>query len=423
MRMANYKDAALKRSTLFVVIGSIMFQLFLLGEHLDNSVLGTYAPEALDANGYTERATLWRLEGFNAAFGDAFRMPGYPFLIMIFEFLFPNHPYFFMRLFQLLAVSVSVGIIKITIQKILGLRIAVGLSLVYLLLPIWHFVPTLIAESISSVIVVGIVSSLLLWDFKKDYIISTLVVGILVSIAIYLKPNHVILLPIVISFFLVARVKKRWQASVGVAAIVGILLLPWVVYVNMENPNLRSLTSTSGVNLYVGTGMILDYNGGALADSAMRWGVDPKSNPDDVLDFTEDQGWVEKNQIYTKKGREIWGERPYKVFRFGIDKILVAFGAKSNSLFDYFFGAFNAVTLLAAASLLFIRNFRGIAVTTIFTIFLLASQAFVFQVDRRFIIPVLFPFSVICLGGFVKVFLAPVFDTYLARFRISSSKG
>jgi hypothetical protein len=422
MRVADYKDAALKRSTLIVVIGSIIFQLFLLGKHLDNSVLGSYAPEALDANGYTQRATLWRLEGFDSAFSDAFRMPGYPFLIMVFEFLFPNHPYFSIRLFQLIAVSVSVGIIKVTIQKIMGIRIAIVLSLFYSLLPTWHFVPTLIAESISSVIVVAIVSSLVLWDFKKNQMISTLVVGILVSTAIYLKPNHVILVPIVISYFLVARVKNKLQACAGVVAITGILLLPWVVYVNLENPSLRSLTSTSGVNLYVGTGMILDYNGGALADSAIRWKVDPRSNPDDVLGFTESQGWVEKNQIYTEKGREIWGERPLRVFRFGIDKIFVAFGAKSDSLFDFSYGVLNAITLITAASLLFVRNFRGIAVATIFTIFLLGSQAFVFQADRRFIIPVLFPFSVICLGGFVKVFVGPMFYSYFLRYRMSRSR-
>ena len=422
MRLSAFKIVALKHSTLTVIVGSIVFQLLVLGRYLDNSVLGIYAPEALDANGYTERAALWRLEGFDAAFGDAFRMPGYPFLIMVFEFLFPNHPYLFLRLFQLIAVSISVGIIKFTIQKIMGFWVAIGLSVLYAVLPVWHFVPTLIAESISSVLVVAIVSSLLLWDFKKYQVKPIIIVGILVSIAIYLKPNHIILLPIVISYFLVAPVKKRLQASVGVSAIVGILLLPWLMYVNLENPSLRSLTSTSGVNLYVGTGMILDYNDGALADSAIRWRVDPKSNSGDILNFTETQGWVEKNQIYTEKATEIWAERPYRVFRFGTEKVLIAFGIKSNSLFEFSYGFYNLMTLLIAVRLLFLRKFRGIAVATLLTILLLGIQAFIFQADRRFMIPLLFPFSVICFGAFAKVFVRSFLESSIHRYRESKSK-
>jgi len=370
----------------------------LIGKYLDNSILSEYAPEALDANGYTQRATSWKVDGFDSAFGDAFRMPGYPFLILAIEFLFPKYPYLFVRIFQLFMVAISVGLIKVALQKFLSLNTAVAISLVYMFLPIWHFVPVLIAESLSAVIVTVLVTKILHWERNSLNIRNAVFIGVLIVYATYLKPNHLILLPVLLSYILFSRLNRKLLMSGVVCLIVGLLILPWAVYVNVSHPGLNSLTSTSGGNFYVGTGMIVDYNGGELSKSASKWSVGPAENPDDVLIFTDNQGPVERNEIYTKKAAEIWKKRPYAVFRFGIEKVLIAFGVKSNSLFEYTFGAFNLLALLASSFLFLSKRHRGIAAATLTTILLLGLQAFLFQADRRFVIPLLFPFAIICFG-------------------------
>jgi len=414
-----------KYSTTLVILASIIFQLIVIGKYLDNSVLSTYAPGALDANGYTQRATSWRLNGFDSAFGDAFRMPGYPLLILIMEYFFPEFPYLAVRILQLTALAISAGLIKIALQKLLGLSTAVGMSLFFVILPSWHFVPILIAESLSAAIVAILVTRLLRWDNNQVNLRLAGLIGVLIALATYLKPNHLILLPIVLSYFVFAKVKKKISISGFVCLVVGLLLLPWVLYVNVQFPNLNSLTSTSGGNFYVGTGMIVDYNGGQLAKSASKWSVGPAENPDDILQFTDNQGPVERNQIYTEMAAEIWKKRPYAEFRFGIEKILIAFGLKSDSLFEYTFGVFNVFALLSSILLFFFKKHRGIAAATITTILLLGLQAFLFQADRRFVIPLLFPLAVICFGLTLQVFKESNFKNpmgILKSFGINSRK-
>jgi hypothetical protein len=387
-----------KHSTILIISVSIIFQLTLIGKYLDNSILSNYAPEALDANGYTQRATSWKVDGFDSAFGDAFRMPGYPVFILVIEFFFPKYPYLFVRIFQLILLAISAGLIKVALQKFLGLRIAVTLSFVYIILPMWHFVPVLIAESLSAVIVTVLVTKILPWERNSSNIWIAVLIGALIVYATYLKPNHLILLPVVLSYIVFSRLKRKMLTSGVVCLIVGLLLAPWAIYVNVSHPGLNSLTSTSGGNFYVGTGMIIDYNGGELSKSASKWSVGPAENPKDVLVFTDDQGPVERNEMYTEKAAEIWVKRPYAVFRFGIEKVLIAFGLKSNSLFEYSFGAFNLLTFFAGLFLFLSKRHRGIAAATLTTIFLLGVQAFLFQADRRFVIPLLFPFAIIVFG-------------------------
>ena len=270
MLTSTLRSYVSKYSTTLVVLASIVFQLIVIGKYLDNSVLSIYAPEALDANGYTQRATSWKINGFDSAFGDAFRMPGYPLLILIMEYFFPKYPYLAVRILQLFALALSAGLIKIALNKSLGTKTAVGVSLIYVILPTWHFVPVLIAESVSAVIVTVLVTRLLLWDKNLVNLGIASFIGVLIASATYLKPNHLLLLPIVLSYFVFAHVKKRFLISGFVCLVVGLLLLPWVLYVNISHPNLNSLTSTSGGNFYVGTGMIVDYDGGELSKAASK---------------------------------------------------------------------------------------------------------------------------------------------------------
>jgi hypothetical protein len=90
------------------------------------------------------------------------------------------------------------------------------------------------------------------------------------------------------------------------------------------------------------------------------------------------------------------------------------------------------LTLLAGTILLKSKEFRPWGFATLATMLTLLLQAIVFQADRRFVVPVLYPFSVICIGLALNFFVSKVPDSLrLNKFRLSlrndqpdsSSKG
>jgi hypothetical protein len=102
----NFAEFLLSKSTLVVVVLGLFLHLALIGKHLDNSVISSYMPTAQDAQDYADRARSWQSDGFTEAFSDAYRLPGYPFLILVMQFLMPSNPYLGIRLLQLLAVAI-----------------------------------------------------------------------------------------------------------------------------------------------------------------------------------------------------------------------------------------------------------------------------------------------------------------------------
>lgn len=388
-----------KYSTLIVIMFSLVIQLAIIRQYIDNSVISSYAPEAKDAEDYAGRTNVWSESGFNAAFSDALRMPGYPFFIYVAEIIAPKYPYLFVRILQLVLVAISVGMLKVAVCRLLGLKYSIFLSLLYGVLPIWHFVPLLIAESLSSVVVAAIVLTLLFWKKSQFDLKSTVIAAILIAVATYLKPNHLILLPIVIVYLVSSSMRRKILTTTMITSLVGTLLLPWTLYVNLTHPRLIGLTATSGINFYIGTGMMIAYDGGVLARSAVRLGVDQNNNPDDVLVFKNNESAVEQSEKYTERAAEIWRDRTISQVQFGIAKIAFAFGFKSDSKVDSSFGFFNFLILLSGMVLLILKKHQAIALATLSTFFALGLQAFLFQADRRFVIPILLPFSVVCLGA------------------------
>jgi hypothetical protein len=60
---------------------SILLQLFIFGQHLNNLIINDYDDSKLDAKQYVRYANNWRDYGFEFAFGELQRVPGYPFMI------------------------------------------------------------------------------------------------------------------------------------------------------------------------------------------------------------------------------------------------------------------------------------------------------------------------------------------------------
>lgn len=398
-RLLTYcHGVSLRCSTIAIVLLSLAVQFVLIGQYLDNSVISAYAPTAADAADYAGRAKVWQIEGFEKAFSDGYRMPGYPLVILFMNYLVPSAPYLGVRLLQMFGLALSAGIINVVLQKFVSRRVAFLISSLYVFLPIWHFVPALLAESLTSVIVVSLVYVLATLKYSEISWQHLVKISILIVIGTYLKPNNLALL-IVVFGFLIFTLRARIVVSLSsIILMVAMLLSPWVLFVNDSQPGFFGLTTNSGINFYVGTGMLLSYDESLLAKSAVKWRVDPRNNPSDIKVGATAGSPAIQNSKFTDKALQIWKERPLREIGYGIDKTLIAFGFKSNSVTDYVYGLFNAFSLISAALLIRSRTFRVWGVTTLITALVLASQAAVFQADRRFVVPVLFPFAIVCLG-------------------------
>jgi hypothetical protein len=146
------------------------------------------------------------------------------------------------------------------------------------------------------------------------------------------------------------------------------------------------------------------YSTAFMGWHTMKWKVDPKSNPLDSFESTINATPAEMNSLYLQKSIEIWKKRFWKELGFGLDKAKFAFSISTNSSFDILIGIFNLLAFVAGLVLLKFRDLRPWGIALLLAVATLALQAIVFQADRRFVVPVLFPFATVCLGlAFRKV--------------------
>ncbi len=391
-----------KYATCLLVFFDIALQLILIGKHLDNSIMSAYAPTAVDASEYSELTEIWKAEGFYAAFSDLWRMPGYPALIMIMKLIFPSFPFLAMRILQLLALAISVAMIKIILDRKVRPSVSIFLTVMYILLPLWHFVPVLIAESLTSFFFVCLLYVLASIKSKRLTPNQIIQIAALIAIETYLKPNLIyLILPVAI--FLMFKLGSNLKIVLpSLILVVAIFLSPWLIFAKSAQPGFRGLTTTFGVNTYIGTGMFLNYDGSVLAKSAVRWRVDPNNNPGDVFGFDPLLTRVEQNTMLTAKSIQIWKERPLREIAFGFNKVLIAFGLLSNSAIHHILGLLSLFSIVSALALVKARFSQPWGWLLLSTSSILALQAFFLQADRRFVFPILFPLSVIVLGLMIE---------------------
>ncbi len=405
--------------TFLLVLFDIALQLTIIGKYLDNSIMSAYAPTALDASEYAELAKIWKEEGFYQAFSDIWRMPGYPAMILTMSLIFPSFPFLAMRIVQMFALAISVAMIKTILDKTVGPRLSISLTILYIFLPLWHFVPVLIAESLTSFFFVCLLYVLASIKGDKLSPFQAIQISILLAIETYLKPNLISLfLPI--SIFLIFKLRARFMRSLlSIILPISFLLLPWIVFTNSVEPEFRGLTTTFGVNTYVGTGMILNYDTGVLAKSAVRRGVDPKSNPEDVLVMDSSLTRAQQSSILTSKSIEIWKKRPSKQVTFGFDKVLIAFGILSSSTVEHVLGIFSLLTVISSLALIRNRLLRGWGWLLLSLSTILAFQAFFIQADRRFVFPLFFPISIIVIAFLIETSFSEKIQKWLVRKKLT----
>lgn len=388
------------RFGLYGLAFSFLVQILMIGKYLDNSIVSSNAPLAIDANDYVLLATNWVNQGFSQAFFNAHRTPGYPAIVYFFNLLFPDFPYLAIKLFQLLMVSVSIGILTYILSKNYNSKFLILYSFLLSLLPIWHFTPQILAESLTFFVVASILLLLQFLCNSKRRIITVISLGILSGAVIYLKPNNIIILPLII--FVIAIKLKPVMKYLGLFLIVLFaILLPWFIHAEKSQGNFFTLSTSGGVSMYIGTGMESSSTSNlVLADSAARWRVSQEFNQSDLPKFKSNLTAQQLNDLYWETSVGIWKKRPLQQIGFSFDKILIAFGVKANALFDYLFGLFNLTAILSAAFFMFKGSYRMMSFSTLFMTFLLSAQAAAFQADRRFIVAVFLPFASITVGVF-----------------------
>ena len=136
--------------TLILFITSVTYQIIFLKDFMNNEITTKFYPLGSDANDYAALASVWKEEGFFTAFNELLRTPGFPAIIFMVGIIFPGNTFFILRILQLISIALTVVMIK----KILELHIpksqAYIFSLIYLVLPIWYFVPAILAESFTT---------------------------------------------------------------------------------------------------------------------------------------------------------------------------------------------------------------------------------------------------------------------------------
>jgi len=141
--------------------------------------------------------------------------------------------------------------------------------------------------------------------------------------------------------------------------------------------------------------MIVDYDGSVLAQSAMKWRVDQRQNRADVVDIKNPTSVLETNQLYMGAAAKIWKKRPLRELGFAVDKVLIAFGLRVNRLVDVSIGIFVLLALGASLWALRLPTIRPWGLMTLSVAGVLIVQAGLFQADRRFVVPTLFPVAVV----------------------------
>ena len=192
VKLLNLKKVFNSYGSLLLFITSVTYQIIFLKDFMNNEITTKFYPLGSDANDYAALASVWKEEGFFTAFNELLRTPGFPAIIFMMGMIFPDNTFFILRILQLTSIALTVVMIK----KILELHIpksqAYVFSLIYLVLPIWYFVPAILAESFTTFFFTLLLYYISLIRTNKYHLLNYLIVSGCLAILIYLKANSIL---------------------------------------------------------------------------------------------------------------------------------------------------------------------------------------------------------------------------------------
>ena len=378
--------------SLFAFVG--YYTLF--AEGFDNQTLNTFAPHSTDAVQYVSLAeTLTEPGGFTKAFGDGYRTPMYPVILFICQYVF-SKSLLAARILNLLLTAAIIPLIFASIRKVTSTNTTsfLGAALCLIWVPFYYFAPVLIAESISFFFVAVTILLLSLYQ-SSGKLILLIGSGIVLAILVYLKPNHILLaLPVCVFAGMASRGKWRIHALIPIALMVA-LILPWTVFISEKNNTFIPLSTTSGMNMVLGTGISdgeFFYTGeqdpsgeGTLPAKLSR--VLELRDPSFMQQLrleAEGLSSAERNSLYSQKALLLWRTEPMKITVFGIAKILHGFGFSLRGFRDYITAAFTLITFACSILVWRMKKYRIWCVFFWLSAAVIVVQMFGFLPNQRF---------------------------------------
>lgn len=367
-----------------LLAANLALQLVLGRAGYDDQPVNAYRPTSSDALVYVAQATMAAAGEFRAAFAGGFRPPGYPVFLAACLRLF-DRPWLAARLLQAALTALIIPLSFATLAGELGrpARALAGTALVALWLPLYYFAPVLTAEGVSLFAL-----AVALWLMARAARgggrrwLATAGLAAAVAALVYLKPNHVFLaLPVAV--FLGAS-GARGRAAAFAGALV-LLLLPWTAFISAANGRFIPLSTTSGINLYLGTGSdpAAEDGGGLPGAAAARLGLADAERATGIGARAAALAPAAQDALYSAEAAALWRARFPATALYGLSKAAHAFGFSlrgGNDLVQV--GLFGAA--LAASFWLWRAGRRPWALFLWAIIAVTALQAFLFLGNQRF---------------------------------------
>ena len=388
------------------------FQLVLHAGALDNRIVSARHPASADALEYartamavapgaeSDAAPASFAQRFNAAFGDGWRMPGYPLFLAAFQGA--AEPWRAARWAQVALTAPIGAAFFLTLLLPTAPRCGNGLrpflpalaggTLAALWPPLYHYSPALLAEAPAL--------ALMAWLPLALARRRAIAAGALIAALTYLKPNHLLLLgPVLLFFFLAgaddarrapgargAAMRARLRQPLLAAAAALALLAPWSAYVSQRQGAFVPLTLNAGYNLLLGTGRVPHGDPTALPYRVARTlGIqDPDATTKEDGDTALALSAGARAAAWSTAGRSLWAERPVALTLHGVAKALHAFGFSLRGARDALLALFTVAAVLAGCLLWRRRRHRAWVAFAAACGLAVALQAFIYLPNQRF---------------------------------------
>jgi 4-amino-4-deoxy-L-arabinose transferase-like glycosyltransferase len=376
---------------LFLVLANIGAQVVLQRKGLDNLTVNRYSPTSSDAHYYVEEAQVLANGGnFAETFEGGFRLPGYPVFLSLFYRL-SSAPLLLARYAQILLGAMIVLLSYLTLQNITksDRKSLIGTVVISVWLPLYYFAPLILPETLSIFLVslsILILSSL---DRERKPAPTLYLLPVLLAALIYLKPNHILFIVPLVAYLALVLNKPRTKYLAALAAILLISILPWTIFLSSKNGQFIPLSTTAGVNLYLGTGVDTDDDTSAESNSISKKAAvklnlrDPQLSERVKLE-TQGMSYAAQNSYYTGLAKKIWMGNPASTTLYGFSKILHGFGFSVRGPRDLILVFVFLASLASSVYLWRSRKYRPWCVYYWATLAVMSLQMFAFLANQRF---------------------------------------
>jgi hypothetical protein len=353
-----------------------------------------YLKPYTDGEDYMGRAyELARGEGFTAAFRDGIRMPGYPALLALFAGLL-DKPVRAVRMAQVVLSSAVILLAWLLLSSLLRSRakalFCAGVFAVWA--PFYYFSPVLYAET-ASIFLIGLFCyALALFDPGRSPWTSV-PAAITAAALVYLKPNHILLVPVLLVFlvYVSRRGGARRRAKIALIPVVVVicLLAPWSIFVSRCQDSFVPLTTHGGWNLYLGTGGGLantkPWARGSLPTRAWNsLNLKDLEHPEGAYGRYPAEMRARADRDFRTRALERWKRRPLALTAYGAAKMLHVAGFSFRRPRDVIVMLHFIGSLILSVYLWKRRRWREWALLLWMIAIVVMAQAFLFLPELRF---------------------------------------